>query len=102
MTQRGRTLRFPVPPANAELVPYRDNQGKMVLWDYAALLEYAEGDIANVFGPRYAEIDKFKCRVRLPQREYLLVSRVTKMDAETGRYSTDLLFCYSEKPMYVG
>ncbi len=59
---------------------------KTCIWDYDDLLEYAEGSIAKVFGPEYAEIDSFRRRVRLPSRDYLLVSRVTKLDAQLGQY----------------
>ena len=67
--------------------------GKPLLWDFADLLEYAEGDIAPVFNKHlsgthapWSLIDTYPKRVRLPQREYLLCSRVTKMQATTGVY----------------
>eukprot|EP01105_Mastigella_eilhardi_P020876 TRINITY_DN500_c0_g1_i6.p1 TRINITY_DN500_c0_g1~~TRINITY_DN500_c0_g1_i6.p1 ORF type:complete len:4763 (+),score=1014.87 TRINITY_DN500_c0_g1_i6:363-14651(+) len=70
----------------------REYRGPL-LWDYDDLLEYAEGDIAPVFNkhlsgehPPWSTIDVYRRRVRLPQREYLLVSRVTHMHAVTGRY----------------
>ncbi len=55
-----------------------------VIWDKADLLEFAEGDIEKVFGPAYAVIDTYRRRVRLPMEDYLLVSRVTKLDAVRG------------------
>lgn len=58
---------------------------KNCIWDYDDLLEYAEGSIAKVFGPEYAEIDSFKRRVRLPSRDYLLVSRVTRLNASLNK-----------------
>ena len=36
--------------------------------------------------PPWSVVDQYKRRVRLPQREYLLCSRVTKMEATTGKY----------------
>ncbi|MCP4296322.1 MAG: hypothetical protein GY786_12005 [Proteobacteria bacterium] len=57
-----------------------------VIWDEDDLLEFAEGKIANVFGNEYAEIDSYSPRVRLPMPPYLLVSRVTKLDAKTGEF----------------
>jgi len=67
--------------------------GKPLLWDFDDLLQYAEGDIAPVFDkfpsgshPPWSLIDTYPRRVRLPQREYLLCSRVTKMKATTGVY----------------
>ncbi|GGI73921.1 3-hydroxyacyl-[acyl-carrier-protein] dehydratase FabA [Shewanella gelidii] len=55
---------------------------KPCIWDYHDLVEYAEGDIAKVFGSDYAVIDSYSRRVRLPTTDYLLVSRVTKLDAK--------------------
>ncbi|CAK8986278.1 Polyketide biosynthesis protein PksE [Includes: Malonyl CoA-acyl carrier protein transacylase (MCT)] [Durusdinium trenchii] len=60
--------------------------GKKVVFDYDELLEFAEGDIGKVFGPDFAVIDKYPRRVRLPAREYLLVTRVTLMDAEPHNF----------------
>ena len=57
-----------------------------VIFDEADLLEFAEGDIAKVFGKEYSIIDTYSRRVRLPMRDYLLVTRVTKMDAKTNEY----------------
>lgn len=59
---------------------------KPCIWDYADLVEYAEGDIANVFGPDYTIIDSYSRRVRLPTTDYLLVSRVTKLNAQMNQY----------------
>ncbi|PDW02991.1 hypothetical protein CJ255_11010 [Candidatus Viridilinea mediisalina] len=61
-------------------------QNPDVIWDEAALLEFACGSIAKVFGPEYAVIDSYLRRVRLPMPPYLLVSRVTKLDAERDLY----------------
>ncbi len=58
-----------------------------VIWDEADLLEFAEGKIANVFGPEYAIIDSYSRRVQLPLPPYLLVSRVTKLNAEKGNFT---------------
>jgi 3-oxoacyl-(acyl-carrier-protein) synthase/3-hydroxymyristoyl/3-hydroxydecanoyl-(acyl carrier protein) dehydratase len=59
---------------------------KPCIWNYADLVEYAEGDIAKVFGTDYAIIDGYSRRVRLPTTDYLLVSRVTKLDATINQY----------------
>ena len=59
---------------------------KPCIWNYADLVEYAEGNIAKVFGPDYAIIDSYSRRVRLPTTDYLLVSRVTKLDATMNQY----------------
>ncbi|MCL4254390.1 MAG: hypothetical protein KJ043_11505, partial [Anaerolineae bacterium] len=57
-----------------------------VIWDEKALEEFATGKIANVFGHEYAIIDTYKSRVRLPAHPYLLVTRITKLDAEIHQY----------------
>ncbi|MEH2395688.1 MAG: beta-ketoacyl synthase N-terminal-like domain-containing protein [Nostoc sp.] len=57
-----------------------------IVWDKADLLEFAQGNIASVFGQDYEIIDSYSRRVRLPTPPYLLVSRVTKIDAEKGRF----------------
>lgn len=57
-----------------------------IIWDEKALEEFATGKIANVFGQEYAIIDTYKSRVRLPAHPYLLVSRITKLDAEIHQY----------------
>jgi PfaB family protein len=57
-----------------------------VIWDEAALLEFAQGKIANVFGEAYAQIDQYDRRVRLPLPPYLLVSRITHIDGNIGEY----------------
>ncbi|MCE2570418.1 beta-ketoacyl synthase N-terminal-like domain-containing protein [Motilimonas eburnea] len=56
------------------------------IWNYADLVEYSEGSIAKVFGPDYAIIDSYPRRVRLPTTDYLLVSRVTKLNATMNQY----------------
>ncbi len=60
---------------------------KEVIWDEADLLEFAQGKIANVFGPEYAIIDSYDQRVQLPLPPYLLVSRVTKLNAKRGDFT---------------
>ncbi|WP_284677093.1 hotdog fold thioesterase [Vibrio methylphosphonaticus] len=75
----------PVAPVNVYAAPARPER-KPCIWDYDDLVEYAEGDIAKVFGPDYAIIDSYKRRVRLPTTDYLLVSRVTKLDATMLEY----------------
>lgn len=57
-----------------------------IIWDTADLVEFAEGKIANVFGPEFAVIDNYHRRVRLPTTDYLLVTRVTELDATVHEY----------------
>ncbi|RMF85138.1 MAG: type I polyketide synthase, partial [Planctomycetota bacterium] len=43
--------------------------------------EFARGRIANVFGPRFAAVDSYPVRVRLPDDPLMLVHRVLSIDA---------------------
>ncbi len=57
-----------------------------VIWDRADLEQYASGSIVPMFGEEYAVIDTYGRRVRLPMPPYLLVDRVTKLDAKVHEY----------------
>ncbi len=59
----------------------RHLEGKNIIWNENDLLTFAEGKIADVFGEEYAIIDTYSRRVMLPMPPYLLVSRVTKLNA---------------------
>ena len=74
--------------AKAEMPPLveRYSKPKNIIWDTAALVEFAEGDIAKVFGDEYASIDNYGRRVRLPTTDYLLVSRVTELEGKINEY----------------
>jgi len=61
-------------------------EGKEIVFSQADLEEFAKGSIAKVFGSEYAIIDTYSRRVMLPMDPYLLVSRVTKMNAKLGEY----------------
>lgn len=61
-------------------------EGKEIVFSQKDLEEFATGKIANVFGPEYAIIDTYPRRVMLPMHPYLLVSRVTKMNAKLEVY----------------
>ncbi|ABV88227.1 eicosapentaenoate synthase subunit PfaC [Shewanella pealeana] len=82
------TLSTPLKPDHANVPPYTapTPELKPCIWNYADLVEYAEGDIAKVFGSDYAVIDSYSRRVRLPTTDYLLVSRVTKLDATMNEF----------------
>lgn len=58
-----------------------------IVWDEDELLEFAGGSISKVFGPEYAVIDRYARRVRLPNPPYLLVTRVTQLDATRGSFT---------------
>jgi PfaB family protein len=66
--------------------PVNYSKPEHVIWDEKALEEFATGKIANVFGAEYSIIDTYKSRVRLPADPYLLVTRITKLDAEIHQF----------------
>ena len=50
--------------------------------DTAQCFEFARGKIGDVLGPLYAEIDSHPTRVRLPDRELMLVDRIVTIEGE--------------------
>jgi acyl transferase domain-containing protein/3-hydroxymyristoyl/3-hydroxydecanoyl-(acyl carrier protein) dehydratase len=55
---------------------------------------FAAGRVGDVLGPRFAEVDSFPTRVRLPDRELQLVDRITLIEGEplsmtSGRVVTE-------------
>ncbi|GJM62549.1 beta-ketoacyl synthase N-terminal-like domain-containing protein [Persicobacter diffluens] len=60
--------------------------GKQVIWDEKDLETFATGKISDVFGEEFSVIDTYKRRVMLPMQPYLLVSRVTELNAKTHEY----------------
>ena len=67
-------------------LPVLKENREAIIWNENDLLEFAGGSIANVFGEQYRIIDTYKRKVRLPLPPYLLVSRVTKLNAKTGEF----------------
>jgi acyl transferase domain-containing protein/3-hydroxymyristoyl/3-hydroxydecanoyl-(acyl carrier protein) dehydratase len=84
------TVPVPATPHTLQLIEKYSKPEKIV-WDSAALIEFAEGDIAKVFGEEYAIIDTYPRRVRLPTTDYLLVNRVTALDAKTNEYKPSMM-----------
>ncbi|MCJ8350477.1 beta-ketoacyl synthase N-terminal-like domain-containing protein [Moritella sp.] len=86
-TQAGFQIKGPVgynyPPLQ---LTERYNKPENVIYDQADLVEFAEGDIGKVFGAEYNIIDGYSRRVRLPTSDYLLVTRVTELDAKINEY----------------
>jgi acyl transferase domain-containing protein/3-hydroxymyristoyl/3-hydroxydecanoyl-(acyl carrier protein) dehydratase len=75
------------------------NKPDQIIFNTADLVEFAEGDIANVFGSQYSVIDSYPRRVRLPTTDYLLVSRVTALDAKINEYKKASMFTEYDIPM---
>lgn len=89
LTEMALTPAAPVAENGLALQDYTSTlhlQGKTVIWDEADLLTFATGRIQDVFGPAYAPIDAYRRRVMLPMPPYLLVSRVTHLDAARHEY----------------
>ena len=63
-----------------------DHTGKKVVFDHEDLLKFAGGRIADVFGQDYTIIDNYERCVRLPLDPYLLVTRVTELEAEPHQF----------------
>ena len=62
--------------------------------DRAQCLEFAGGQIARVLGPRFAEVDTFPSRVRLPEEPLMLADRVLTLEGQalsmsSGRIVTE-------------
>ncbi|MDH6111060.1 PfaB family protein [Kitasatospora sp. MAP12-15] len=74
-----------VAPTTTQLKP-RPPKPEGVIWDEHDLLEFATGRVSAVFGEKFAEIDTFRRRVRLPAPPYHFATRVTKLDAEPGEF----------------
>jgi acyl transferase domain-containing protein/3-hydroxymyristoyl/3-hydroxydecanoyl-(acyl carrier protein) dehydratase len=55
-----------------------------VALDRAQCLEFAVGSVARVLGERFAEVDRFPTRVRLPDEPLMLVDRVLTIEGEPG------------------
>jgi acyl transferase domain-containing protein/3-hydroxymyristoyl/3-hydroxydecanoyl-(acyl carrier protein) dehydratase len=70
---------------------FQKTKASNIIWDEDDLLEFAQGNIANVFGKEYEIIDTYYRRVRLPLPPYLLVSRVTKINAKKDEFKPSSL-----------
>ncbi|WP_022941398.1 beta-ketoacyl synthase N-terminal-like domain-containing protein [Psychromonas hadalis] len=75
------------------------NQPENIIYDTADLVEFAEGDISKVFGAEYKIIDDYARRVRLPTTDYLLVTRVTELDAKINEYKKSSMFTEYDIPV---
>lgn len=61
-------------------------KGKTIIFSQEDLQEFATGKIGKVFGSDYDIIDTYSSRVMLPMDPYLLVSRVTGLNAKKGEF----------------
>jgi acyl transferase domain-containing protein/3-hydroxymyristoyl/3-hydroxydecanoyl-(acyl carrier protein) dehydratase len=70
------------------------NPAEAVLYDRRQCLELAVGSVAAVFGPGFAEVDRFPTRVRLPDEPLMLVDRIMTIEGmprslKNGRIVTE-------------
>ncbi len=79
--------------------PRRAPKPEGVVWDEQDLLEFATGKIGDVFGARFAEIDGYRRRIRLPAPPYLFASRVTALEAETGTFRPSFIRTEYDVPL---
>ena len=89
-------------PANNPKAGIAHQKKKDVIWDEADLLTFATGRIQDVFGQEYALIDTYPRRVMLPKPPYLLVSRVTKLDAKLLEFKPSRITTEYDIPFHSG
>lgn len=75
------------------------NKPSTIVFNTEQLVEFAEGDISNVFGSEYKIIDSYARRVRLPTTDYLLVSRVTELNAAIQQFKKASMFTEYDIPL---
>jgi acyl transferase domain-containing protein/3-hydroxymyristoyl/3-hydroxydecanoyl-(acyl carrier protein) dehydratase len=84
----------PVGRAEPRSAPPTLHGADAVLYDRRQCLQLAVGSVAAVFGPEFAEVDRFATRVRLPDEPLMLVDRIvalvgTPRSLEHGRIVTE-------------
>lgn len=70
------------PMANPQTTAVPNERDKDALLNKQQCFEFAMGSIAKVFGDKFAEVDHFPTRVRLPDGPLMLVDRVMTIDGE--------------------
>ncbi|MFZ7126818.1 MAG: beta-ketoacyl synthase N-terminal-like domain-containing protein [Desulfobacterales bacterium] len=48
-------------------------------------MEFAVGSVARLFGPDFAEVDRYRVRVRLPDEPLMLVDRILRIEGRKGQ-----------------
>ncbi|AQA05196.1 hypothetical protein BVC93_25465 [Mycobacterium sp. MS1601] len=84
----------PVAPPPPPAMPPVQQETPQPLWSRAQLEILAGGNISDVFGPVFAELDRYPRLVRMPQPPLLLADRVMSIEGEpatmgTGRIVTE-------------
>ncbi len=86
-TMPGETADAPPSPSRPD-VPHPTAEPPTPLFDRRQCLEFAVGRIANVLGPRFAEVDAYPVRVRLPAEPLMLVDRILSIDGQVASLSS--------------
>lgn len=55
------------------------------LFDEQQIIELTDGQVSNVLGADYREVDNYPIRTRMPSPPYLFVSRITALSAQKDR-----------------
>jgi 3-hydroxymyristoyl/3-hydroxydecanoyl-(acyl carrier protein) dehydratase/malonyl CoA-acyl carrier protein transacylase len=58
-----------------------------IAFNKATCLEFARGQVAKVLGPRFAVVDTYPTRVRLPDEPLMLVDRIIRIEGEVASLS---------------
>ena len=78
----------PPPPAPAPPPVPAAPAPQPALWSRSQLEVLAGGNISEVFGPTFAELDKYDRLVRMPEPPLLLADRVITIEGEPGTMGT--------------
>ena len=78
----------PPPPPAPQPPPAATPAPQPALWSRAQLEVLAGGNISEVFGPLFAELDKYDRLVRMPEPPLLLADRVMVIEGEPGTMGT--------------
>jgi 3-hydroxymyristoyl/3-hydroxydecanoyl-(acyl carrier protein) dehydratase len=82
--RNGEQPSLPLPTVLAPETEFAGNESDSVprALTYEQCCTFAAGRIADVLGPRFAEVDSFPTRVRLPDGPLQLVDRITRIEGE--------------------
>jgi acyl transferase domain-containing protein/3-hydroxymyristoyl/3-hydroxydecanoyl-(acyl carrier protein) dehydratase len=75
------------PPQPPEPLPAEDGMPAPVM-TREQLERHASGNVSEVFGPRFAEQDRYPVQVRMPVPPLLLADRVVRLEGEPGSLGT--------------
>ncbi|MGJ8678069.1 MAG: beta-ketoacyl synthase N-terminal-like domain-containing protein [Akkermansiaceae bacterium] len=88
LKQQRALLLAPAEPQNPSQPPNGNNAVNTsqitseCMFDEADVMEFAEGKLARVFGPEYAEFDTYPQRLRVPSPPFMALSRVISIQAK--------------------